>query len=78
MAEVYDIKTRRRRPISLSDYEDMLNTLVKYLPKDRYPRTLSIIKEVRWAAKFSHRFREQTRTELREILDDVYLMVNDP
>lgn len=80
MADVFDILTGRRRPISLADYLAMCDTLQKYFVEARrlrhdktaFCRSEDLLKEIRFVAIFNHKFRESSRDELKVILDDMY------
>jgi hypothetical protein len=84
MAEVFDIKTKKRKAITLEEYMRTLDTLEFYIGESRrqrgndklYQVTLDVIKEIRFVAHFNAPFREQTRDVLRGIVDEMYLYVN--
>ncbi len=82
--DVYDIRTKRRRMITWAEYNGMLDTLQKYFEearrlwgKDVYRKSEILLHEWRWDARFNMKFREDTRDELRAILDMVYEEIND-
>ena len=79
-ADVYDITTRKRQPMPLSDFLEMLDTLQKYIEearkqkgdKDAYRKSESLLKVIRFNAYFNFHFREGSRDALREVLDIMY------
>ena len=79
MADVFDFQTGRRRPISVKEYLALLDTMIKYFKDARKQRgngafrqSEELLKEIRFIALFNLKFREETRDELKVILDDVY------
>jgi hypothetical protein len=76
--EVYDIRSKRRR-ITLAEYIGMLDTLQKYFVEARrlrgdsiYRKSETLLHEIRWNARFSAKFRENSHDTLKTILDEVY------
>jgi hypothetical protein len=77
VAEVFDLRTGRRLPIPMEDYLGMVDTLEKYLKEAHFRNQQKIIWEIRWNATFSRAFREDTRDELRAIIDEMYEYVHE-
>jgi hypothetical protein len=78
MGKVIDIKTGN----DVSNYMDMLDTAEHYIHEIetrnsiKLEKTLSLLKEIRWAASFNPEFREQSFIQLAALLDDLYLDLN--
>ena len=74
MGKIVRLKTTRL-PISLEDFQDMLNT-VEVLVKEARPETLKsalpVLQEMHFCAYFCPHFREAIRDELQELIDDLY------
>lgn len=82
MGDVYDIQTGQRVPMTVEQYNGIIDTMLKYFAearktrRDAYRQTEEILIEVRFAASYSLPFREATRDDMRDILDIIYEDVN--
>jgi hypothetical protein len=68
-------KSRRKIPMSIEEYIDALDTvehLAGELWPDRLKKVHSIIAEMKLCAHFNMKFREETRDDLLELVDNLY------
>lgn len=83
MADIFDIQTGRRVPITTAEYMGMIDTMLKYFHEARKTRGRSafraseeILIHVRFSASYSQAFREATRDDMREVMDILYEDIN--
>jgi hypothetical protein len=73
-------KQQVKLPISADEYIDALDA-IEYLIEESHPDCLQvarpILAEMRFCAAFNCQFREETETELRELVDDLYAEAQD-
>lgn len=84
-----DFKVSKPAPVSVlvnrADYLEALEVAEKYIEELRphrknqknLDRALAIIKVIRFNAMLSYGFRQQTFATLNEILDDIYVELNE-
>jgi hypothetical protein len=92
MPNVVDIRTKRRakkgQKVSLDVYLQTLDLVAEYIRSLRLKRnpaptkgaiaaTDNMIEEIRFCAKLNYRFRQDSYKTLLEILDDLYIELNE-
>jgi len=74
MAKVIQFK-RRKQSMSAEEFIDICDTieiLVEEVRPERLEKVQGILHEMRWNAQFNAKFRESTRDQLQNLVDELY------
>ena len=74
MAKVIQFK-RRKQSMSAEEFIDICDTieiLVEEVRPERLEKVQGILHEMRWNAQFNVKFRESTRDQLQNLIDELY------
>jgi hypothetical protein len=80
MGKIYEIKTGQRRRVGRTEFIGMLETAEKYIGQLNFKNSneaIDIITTMKWNGMFSPKFRDANTEPLEELLDDLYLKLNE-